>query len=104
MHGLADHKSNSIDLTLNPKQFISYVCVLAKIYFKILKVSAECDNKTKENRRKIICNIIFNIIEHCQTQYYIFPLKALSEMFSESQSEMLLSKKLNSQNYLEFKL
>lgn len=56
---------------------------MAQIYFKIMKVS-DYDDKSRELRRKIICNIIFNILENCEVQHFYYPLKALAEMFSES--------------------
>ena len=38
MHGVCDIRQHAIDLTSTKEKFISYICLLAQLYFKILKI------------------------------------------------------------------
>eukprot|EP00347_Sterkiella_histriomuscorum_P003504 403364047 len=102
-HGSHNVQSNTIDLSKSQQKFISYVCLLSQLYFKILKIE-DTNEKIKESRRKMVCNLLYSLIEHCNSKYYYFPLRALSELFSESESEIALSKRLNSESLLYYNL
>jgi hypothetical protein len=38
IHGSSDIRPQMIDLTSTKEKFISYICLLAQLYFKILKI------------------------------------------------------------------
>lgn len=61
------------------------------------------EEKIKESRRKLVCNMLFSMMEHCKIKHYYYPLRALAEFFVEGESEKSLSKRLNAENLLKYK-
>jgi hypothetical protein len=41
---------------------------------------------------------------HCKQENIVYPLRALTEFFHEEQTEKSLSKLLNSESYLQYKM
>ena len=78
------------------------MCLLAQLYFKILKIE-DGQEDYKEIRRKYLCNLLFSIIQNCNTKHYYFPLRALAEFYFEGESEKALSKRLNEDSLLLYK-
>jgi len=76
--------------------------MLAQLYFKIMKIE-EVDDKYKEQKSKLICNMLFSMIEHCPAKYYYYPIRALTEFFVHGESEKALGKRLNSKSLLHYK-
>lgn len=101
IHGSIDLMENIIDLG-NKKLFISYTCFLAQLMFKIMNIE-EKDELQKEHIRKFICNILFIMMDHCDSKFYYYPMKALSEFFLEKEAEKSLSKRLNAESFLSYK-
>jgi hypothetical protein len=50
-----------IDLTSTKEKFISYICLLAQLYFKILNIE-DGHEDMKEVRRKYLCNLLFSVL------------------------------------------
>jgi len=102
VHGGVKIQDILIDLCQSPQKFISYICLLAQLYFKILNIE-DVEEKIKEARRKLVCNLLFSMIEHCKIKFYYYPLRALAEFFMEGESEKALSKRLNAESLLKYK-
>ena len=46
---------------------------------------------------------MFQMIENCETKFYFYPLRALTEFFVEEETEKALSKRLGLENLLSYK-
>lgn len=91
-----------IDLTSTKEKFISYICLLAQLYFKILNIE-DGHEDMKEVRRKYLCNLLFSVLQNSQRNHYYYPLRALAEFYIEGESEKALSKRLTESNLLTYK-
>lgn len=91
-----------IDLTTTKERFISYICLLAQLYFKILKIEDGLED-FKENRRKYLCNLLFSILQNCEKKFYFFPLRALSEFYFEGETDKALGKRLTEDTLFLYK-
>ena len=87
---------------IKKKIFIPFICFISQLFFKILNIE-ERHESFKETRRKFVCNILFNMLDHCSSKYYYYPLKALTEFFLEEDAERSLSKRLNAESLLTYK-
>jgi hypothetical protein len=61
VHGNCDIREHMIDLTSTKEKFISYICLLAQLYFKILNIE-DGHEEQKEIRRKYLCNLLFSVL------------------------------------------
>ena len=89
-------------MTSTKEKFISYICLLAQLYFKILKIE-DGNEDQKEVRRKYLCNILFSVLQNCQRSHFYFPLRALAEFYLEGESEKALGKRLTEENLFIYK-
>jgi hypothetical protein len=105
IHGAPDMSTSNINNILNlssERRFISMICFLAQLYFKILNIEDRPESY-KETRRKFVCNLIFSILSHCKPINYYYPMRALTELYLEKESEKTLRKRLNAKDYLTYK-
>jgi len=102
VHGCCDIREHMIDLTSTKEKFISYICLLAQLYFKILNIE-DGHEDMKEVRRKYLCNLLFSVLQNSQRNHYYYPLRALAEFYIEGESEKALSKRLTESNLLTYK-
>ena len=102
VHGVCDIKAHTIDLTSTKEKFISYICLLAQLYFKILKIE-DGQEEHKEVRRKYLCNLLFSIIQNCEKKHYYFPLRALTEFYLDGDSDKALGKRLTEESLFIYK-
>jgi len=50
-----------------------------------------------------MCNLLFSILENCEPQFFYYPIKALSEFYSEEEKGRSLGKRLNAESLLCYK-
>jgi len=95
-HGAVDVRDHKNNIFLkNEAAFMPYVSMLAQLYFKFLNIEEGQGRTKREQRRKFVCNLLFIMLDHCEPQYYFYPLRALAEFFMAEESEKTLGKRLN---------
>ena len=57
----------------------------------------------KDKQRKDLCNLLFGILENCDSQYYYYPIRALSEFYGDEVQERSLGKRLDAESLLRYK-
>jgi len=81
VHGNIQLSNCIVDLQ-DPKGFISFVCFLIQFKFKLLNIE-DINPYEKDKQRKELCHLLFSMLENCNPDYYYYPLRALSEFYSE---------------------
>ena len=106
MHGTIDVAEETFALDDDQEKFIQFICFLATLKFKLHHIysNTELGNHRKQNQCKYICNILFLFLQYCEPRFLYYPLRALAEFLSQEQTEKALSKRLNSENLLQYKM
>jgi hypothetical protein len=99
VHTNFDISPARIDLT-TPRRFSQVICFLLTFFFKILNISkaAGCNNdeyKLGATYTGKMCNVLFNFIKFCEIDNIVYPIRVLAEIFNCDQTELTLSKRLN---------
>lgn len=83
VHGNCNAADEMIELK-EERIFTQYMCFLATLKFKLYHVyeTPEVSHSHRQNKCKDYLNILFLFLEYGKPGYYLYPLRALAELFS----------------------
>lgn len=103
-HGNCNAMDEAIDLD-DEKALTQFLCFLATLKFRLYHVyeTPEVSQTYKQKQCKVFLFIMFLFLDYGAPNLYYYPLRALTEFFSNQKTARELSKRLNAESLLAYK-